>query len=330
MSFGLDARKQQAEFRKSSATISQQGRMPTDDKGKNHGHLLALGHEEENLIPAIRGEQGARKFFFDRGIPWWRGGDAKRENGPTRNMASSQIACLNFLLPLASEPAALACILRSLDQDVVSVVEMEHQGRRSYVEFEWVGIDSTLEEGPYTRGANATSADALLVAETAFGRRAYLLEWKYVEQYTQDDSKAEGESGQTRLCRYHRLYEAVASPFCQDVPIEEWFCEPFYQILRLLLLGDKMVRNGEFEAKQAKVVVVCPRENRAYRNGITSPFFRSRYPHLTTVEEVVHAGLKKPEIFASTSCSELIVVLRRDFGSQLADWLSYHKARYGW
>lgn len=57
MSFGLDARKQQAKFRATSATISEQDRTPTDTRGRNYGHLLALGYEEENLIPGIRGEQ---------------------------------------------------------------------------------------------------------------------------------------------------------------------------------------------------------------------------------------------------------------------------------
>jgi hypothetical protein len=221
-------------------------------------------------------------------------------------------------------------MLRSLDKDVVSVVGMNHRGLRSYVEFEWIGFDATLEEGSYTRGANATSADALLVAETPSGRRAYLMEWKYVEQYKLNDSKAEGERGQTRISRYQPLYKSVTSPFRQDVAMEEWLYEPFYQILRLLLLGDKMVRNREFEVKQARLVVVCPRENRDYRERITSPSFSSRYPHLTSVEEAVHAGLKQPEMFASTSCAELIAALRRDLGNRLIDWSAYHEARYGW
>ena len=332
MNFGNDERKRQADFRNSSSTISEQGRTPTDEKGKRHGHLLALGYEEENLIPEIRGEQGARKFFKDRGIAWWRdtgrSGDARDGNGPTRNMASSQIACLNFLMPLASDPTALTRILRSLDEDVVSVVELEHRGRRSYVEFEWVGMDSTLEEGPYTRGQNATSIDALLVADTRTGRRGYLMEWKYVEEYRRDDSKSEGERGQTRLRRYEPLYRSADSPFRQEIPIVEWFYEPFYQILRLLLLGQKMVRNEEFGIRNAKVVVVCPNENRNYRERITSPFFRSRYPHSTKVGEVVRAGLRASGKFTSTSSRDLIGAFHPCFAHRLRPWAAYHEARY--
>ncbi len=102
--FGTLGRRRQAAFRDSSPTISDRGRNPQDPKGKRHGHLLALGHEDENLYPSIRGPDGARKFFADRSIKWWRSaqtGDTPKTHGPTRNLASSQVACVNFLLPLA-------------------------------------------------------------------------------------------------------------------------------------------------------------------------------------------------------------------------------------
>ena len=68
--------KQQADFRAASPTISEQGRSPTDASGRRNGHLLALGCEDENLYPSLRGENGARRFFNERGIKWWtRAGD---------------------------------------------------------------------------------------------------------------------------------------------------------------------------------------------------------------------------------------------------------------
>jgi hypothetical protein len=245
-------------------------------------------------------------------------------------MASSQIACVNFLLPLASNPAALTTILQSLDHDVISVVELEHHGRKSYVEFEWVGMESTLELGAYTRGANATSVDALLVAETTSGRRAYVLEWKYVENYPKNESKAIGNSGKTRLDRYTPLYCADSSPFKGVIPVKSWLFEPFYQIMRLLLLGNKMISSHEFGVKQAKVVVVCPVDNLQYRERITSPDLSLRYPDKSTVEEVVRAGLKDEGLFTTTCCAEFLKYLRKDFSGQLADWLAYHQQRYGW
>ena len=98
-SFGTVARRQQAHFRDTSETISHEARAPGDDKGRRNGHLLALGCEAENLYPTLRGENGAVRFFHARNIKWWcntRSGDAKGETGPTRNMASSQIACITF------------------------------------------------------------------------------------------------------------------------------------------------------------------------------------------------------------------------------------------
>ena len=128
-SFGQRERKRQAAFRKGLTT-------PTDPVGLRHDYLLALGCEEENLYPTLRGENGALRYFAERNIKWWQArvsGDASDGKRPTRNMASSQIACVNFLLPLIDIPGALTAVLQAIDDDVTSVVDIEHQGppRRS-------------------------------------------------------------------------------------------------------------------------------------------------------------------------------------------------------
>ena len=207
--FERAAKRRQKGFRDASRCISDRGRSPTDGKGKRNGHLLALGCEEENLFPAIRYKSGATDFFRERGIKWWksaRSGDDTERNGPTRNMASSQVACVNFLMPLVDIPGALLSMLSVLDDDVRDVVTILHDGHESPVEFEWIGECCSLEGGK-NRGANNTSIDAFLIAETkAEKRRAYLLEWKYVEQYLRNsarpDFKGEGKSGVTRRRRY--------------------------------------------------------------------------------------------------------------------------------
>ena len=209
-SFGAAARRRQAEFRKSSPTISESAKSPSDDKGRRHGHLLALGCEDENLYPPLRGETGARRFFRERRIKWHRSarsGDTPGEDGPTRNMASSQVACVNFMLPLAGIPGAMAAALRAIDSDVRDVVNICHEGRVSAVEFEWIGCKRSLEGGT-TRGANNTSVDAFVIADTGAKRRAYLMEWKYVEEYGGAEDKGAGDAGTTRRCRYDALYAA--------------------------------------------------------------------------------------------------------------------------
>ena len=339
--FGTQARRRQKEFRDSSHTVSPEGRSPNDDKGRRNGHLLALEHEEDNLYPPLREPAAAKAFFAARGVHWWRSsrsGDDTNVNGPTRNMASSQIACVNFLLPLAGTPEALLSILREIDGDVRQVMTLTYTPRcaatavSSPVEFEWVGLDTCLEGGPGTRGANTTSVDALMVGVTGTGvRRAYLFEWKHVEEYIGTEYLGEGKSGDTRRRRYSDLYAGPGSRFNGMVPMEELFYEPFYQLMRLGLLADKMVHDKEFGIAEAKVVVVCPEDNRSYRTTITSPALKTRVPYATTVKQVMHAALRVPGSFTMTSPEALVAAVRQgNAGTALPEWLAYQHERYGY
>ena len=331
--FGKAARKQQADFRDKSTTISDQGRSPSDDKGQGHGHLLTTGWEDENLYPSLRGEAGARRFFEERGIRWHRterSGDTVGEDGPTRNMASSQVACVNFLLPLAGIPGALAAVIGAIDDDVKDIVDIRHGDRTSPVEFEWIGLGGSLEGGT-TRGANNTSVDAFVIADTDAGRRAYLMEWKYVEDYKSGEDKGEGPEGETRKGRYSDLYSAESSAFSGEVPMGELLYEPFYQLMRLRLLADRMVANLELDITDAKVVVVVPEGNSDYRERITSPPLAERFPQHKTVSDVMRATLKDSDAtFASVCPSVLLDAVERKCDSDATrDWVAYQRERYG-
>ena len=335
--FGKAARKQQADFRGRSSTISDQGRSPSedDDKARRHGHLLAAGCEDENLYPPLRGETGARRFFKEREIKWHRttrSGDADGGDGPTRNMASSQVACVNFLLPLAGIPGALAAAIGAIDDDVKGIIDIrDEEGRTSPVEFEWIGLGGSLEGGT-TRGANNTSVDAFVIADTGAGRRAYLMEWKYVEEYESGDDKGTGTKGETRKGRYSDPYSAESSAFSGEVPMSELLYEPFYQLMRLRLLADRMVANRELDVTDAKVVVVVPEGNSEYRERITSPPLAERFPQHKTVSDVMRATLKDPDAtFTSVCPSVLVAAVERTCGSDDAarDWVAYQRERYG-
>ena len=304
--FGVAARRHQGWFRDNSPTISDKGRSPTDDKGLRNPHLLALGSEEENLYPGIRGAGGAVEYFEGRRVPWWRSarsGDDRRKDGPTRNMASSQVACVNFLLPLAGIPGALTAALRAVDDDVLRAVAIHHEGNASPVEFEWVGLGGALE-GAGARGANATSIDAFLVAETQTGRRAYLLEWKYVEQYlvTRPDFKGGGKSGDTRRKRGTASVTTPSSLHSTWKPPRSWTSSYTTPSTRSCVKGSW--RTGwygrrELDVDESKVVVVAPERNLAYRSVAeggkkTSPLLARRFPQLGTVEEVMRGALKDP------------------------------------
>ena len=340
--FERSAKRRQHHFRDTSSTVCALGRKPLDEKGRRNPHLLALGYEIDNLFPCIRGEGGAIDFFVRRGIRWWRNprsGDDMQVDGPTRNMASSQVACVNFLLPLACIPGALLAVLRALDDDVRDVVTIKHGGHESPVEFEWIGLGGSLEGGS-ARGARNTSIDAFLVAETKAGRRrAYLLEWKYVEQYlsTRPDFKGEGSSGATRRARYCERFHAPYSSFdpAAGLCLNDFLYEPFYQIMRQRLLADRMVRDRELCIDEAKVVVVVPECNWAYRTvsdgrAVTSPRLAERFPQLETVEAVMREALGDPDArFGMVTPSSLLDAVTRCLPGETKEWADYWRERYG-
>ena len=322
MSFCTRERERQARFR-------EQLSLPPSPR---HQHLLAPGHEEENLYPTLRGENGACRFFGSRGIKWWqdkRNGDDWNGKRPTLNMTSSQVACVNFLLPLTEIPEALLAMLRAIDDDVRGWVPIEDGRIQSPVEFEWIGLDHALEgPGVKTRGANATSVDAFMIAQTPAGRRAYLLEWKYVEQCSRKNL-GEGSKGRTRRRRYASLYGESPS-FNGRVPLDAWLFNPFYQILRLRLLADRMVHGRELGVSEAKVVVVAPDGNQAYRERITSSWFARIFPN-RTVSDIVRETLLDPDsTYASVPQSTLADAVREHCADAATSWSAYHRDRYGW
>ena len=336
--FGKIARQTQARFR---SQLSPAAQCPTDDKGLRHGHLLAWGSEDENLYPSLRGSDGAPKFFRDRKIKWWtsaRSGDRPLGNGyegPTRNLASSQVACVNFLLPLAATPGALVAFLRLLDDDIHDVVPIIDQaGRASLVEFEWVGWSEPLEGGRITRGANQTSIDAMVVGRTSAGCRAYLFEWKYCEEYLRPEDKSAGSKGDTRRSRYKGLFERDASPFLPGMVLDEFLFEPFYQIMRLILLGDRMLHEGvspSLRINDVRVIVVCPNDNIDYRHVVPTTPLGRRFPTMRTVADTVRATIKRPEHFDVVAPEAAVAAMRTGaLGEAIEPWTEYHRARYGW
>lgn len=321
----------QGDFRDQSPTISRVGRTPADAAGKRHRHLLALRHEAENLIPFARGPGGVEDFFHARGIKWWKAetGGESRNPGPTRNLLSSQVLCVNFLFPLVENPEALTALLQAIDDDVVGVEPIVYEGLTttpSAVEFEWVGERRPLEEDKRaTRGALVTSVDALLAARLKNGGlRAYLMEWKYTESYP--PKRDEGKDA-TRRTRYYGRYRSPTSPFREGVPFIDWLYDPFYQIMRLLLLGQRMVDERELHVTEAVVVVVCPAANVEYRERITSPGL-SQFG--ATVDGVVRGLLKNPKAFRMTTPAILMKSVGDRHDTDLEDWVAYHRQRYGW
>ena len=156
MEFRAEAYRRQATFRQRSATISGHGRAPVDGRGRQFGYMLALGYEDENLYSTLRDGEAVRRFFDERAIAWWRHYrfEDVEMNCPTRNMASSQIACVNFVLPLGGTEDGLLAMLAAIDDDVTGIVPIEDPGAgtSSPVEFEWIGLGDAEAESPLHRG----------------------------------------------------------------------------------------------------------------------------------------------------------------------------------
>ena len=331
--FGTVERERQAKFREQSQTISDEGQRPTDDKGQRNDHLLALGHESENLYPPLRDEYGARKFFAERRIKWHRtgargSGDNTGDNGPTRNLASSQVMCVNFFMPLAEIDGALTVALQAIDDDVAAVVDIRHEGRRARVEFEWIGYPLSLEDG-LARGEYNTNVDAFVIVVTKSGtKRAYLMEWKYVESGRNTDYSV-GPSGETRRRRYSGLYHARSSSFNHKVRMNELMYGDFYQLMRNRLLADRMVANRELGVSDAKVVLVIPDGNVAFQKPT---YLTNRFPDLgATVSDVFCATLEEPKKAFTTVSPTCVLkaVEEQQCGAAVSEWAVYMRKRYG-
>ena len=154
------------------------------------------------------------------------------------------------------------------------------------------------------------------------------MEWKYVEEYRTKD-KGRGRQREIRRKRYAHLYEKSPT-FNGKVPFDAWLFEPFYQILRLRLLADRMVRYRELGVSEAKVVVVVPEGNRAYRERVTSPWLAKAFPKMA-VSDIVNKTLVNPDrLYAPVPQSALSDVVRTESGQGAITWGKYHAERYGW
>ena len=100
--------------------------------------------------------------------------------------------------------------------------------------------------------------------------------------------------------------------------------------MRLRLLADRMVRDRELGVSEAKVVVVVPEGNRAYRERLTSPWFATAFPN-RTVSDIVRETLVDPDsTYATVSQSTLADAVREHCAEAAASWSAYHRDRYGW
>jgi len=231
-------------------------------------YRLAPEHAPLNLAPSIR--EAAQDYFMRYGITWHR---------HANHGLSSQVCCLNFLMPLATRPDLLSKVIgQALNIAPPEMLEVEVGAfdQPWFVGFEWIGQVDYLNEAPAagrrTRGANATSADAIVRFRHEGRVEALLIEWKYTETYGAPIPPA---GNATRVARYKDLAFAPNGPIRADLGLglTDFFWEPFYQMLRQQMLAVGMQRAKELEAEQVRVLHISPMGNRALHK-VTAPALR--------------------------------------------------------
>lgn len=288
------------------------------------GSLLPSGIQLDgiprNLAPEIR--DFALAYFAQYGIAW---------HIHANHALSSQIACVNMLMPLARRPRLLGELIGAvLGREAPNMLPVEPgpDGQPVYVGFEWIGRADYLNEwssGKATRGANVTSTDAIVRFEGDQGPETLLIEWKYTETYASATERWQNGNA-TRRQRYAAKAFAPDGPVRAelDLDVEDFFHEPIYQMLRQTMLAWQMQKHGEDGATRVRVLHVSPRGN--------TVLHRMTAPKLPTGDafEVFRSLLVDPDIFMQTTTEALFssLLASEPDDSDVRAWLTYARERY--
>ncbi len=282
-------------------------------------YRLLPEHRALNLMPCIRAE--AIAYFEANRITW---------HQHANHALSSQINCLNFLMPLATRPDLLASVVGealNIPKPKMLAVEKGPDGRPWFVGFEWIGRQDYLNEagksGTRSRGANATSADAIVRFEADGRIETVLIEWKYTESY---GNPIPAQGNEVRLGRYRDLAFAPSGPIRADqqLAIADFFWEPFYQLLRQQMLAFQMEATHEDGADRVRVLHISPASNRAL-HAVTAPALQSRGEDAFLVFQDL---LICPDRFISRTTAEVFAKALAEAGDDARPWADYLLTRY--
>lgn len=262
-----------------------------------------------NLWDGIR--EDAKEYFKQYEISWWMGS----ADDPTGHLLSSQVACLNHLYYFRQRKDIATAILKRLKPEIVEALVVGS----GFVEFEYIGEKQYLKEKAFTRGANCTSVDAVMLGVTSQGERTlFLIEWKYTEMYGGDDLYID-----ERAKVYDSLITHRDGPFASGIDQKAFYFEPFYQMMRQTLLGWLFEQHRELDCDACMNIHVIPRGNTELTRSITSPLLRDLGRDLHDVWTKV---LKQPKKYLQVDPSSLLEGVK-----SIADtrsWLTYLQRRY--
>lgn len=313
----------QVAFKRTSPDFTDAARAEGIYRERPRPFCLPRECAQENLYPGIRA--AALEYFAQHAITWHQG----ERNAPSNHLCSSQVCCVNFLMPFAREPLALAELLRPVYPTLDHMLPLEDG---LFVAFEWIGAANYLGErasrsGQRTRGANFTSADAAVMFERADGRRQIaLIEWKYTESYSGEPLHI-AASGTDRTSIYRHLYARDDCPLDKSLlpDFDALFHEPFYQLMRQQFLAHEMERAHELGADIVSLLHIAPAANLDFRR-VTSTALQPLGDSVTTIWRRL---VRTPDRFASASTEDLFGPFPTDEFPSLAGWSRYIRRRYG-
>ena len=260
-----------------------------------------------NLWPGIRDD--AKHYFSANRIPWWKGS----ADDPTGHLLSSQVACVNHLYYIRQRKDIATRVLRTLDSNIQEALPIG----TGYVEFEYIGTCQYLKERAFTRGANCTSVDAVMLGSTANNQRVlFLIEWKYTEFYNSEDLYIP-----RRSIVYDSMISSDEGPFVAGLSPRTLYFEPFYQMMRQTLLAWQFEKHSELSCSRCVNVHVIPGANKQLKGTITSPGLKGRNIH-----DAWRRILKTPEKYIPADPYDLLKDARELVDTK--SWLIYLKQRY--
>ena len=281
---------------------------------KDSGNGVFLGKKRKFVLndPTLNLWEGIRvdalQYFKRNAIPWWKG-----NNGfPTGHLLSSQVACVNHLYYLRQRKDLTTAILTGIDNEITEALIVDD----GYVEFEFIGTKQYLKEKSWTRGANCTSVDAVMIGKNSIGKsKFFLIEWKYTEYYPSEDKYIDERSKV-----YDELITDSDSPF-KEMSVEKYYYEPFYQLTRQTLLAWKLIENSDHRCSDYYNIHVIPNENKELLQNITSPDLKG-----DNISEAWRSTLKNPDKYLTISPQDFLSPCLKKVDSQ--SLLSYLEKRY--
>jgi hypothetical protein len=292
---------------------------------KGSAYRLAPNLRQLNLAPSIREE--ALAYFDEKDITW---------HIHANHGLSSQVCCLNFLMPLATRPDELSRVIATalgIEPPKMLKIEDGPNGEEWFIGFEWIGEKDYLNESrassARTRGANCTSSDAVVRFQEGNRTETLLIEWKYTETYGSPipNKIREGAAhtpNKVRADRYCGLIFEPNGPIRNDLELklEDFFWEPFYQLLRQQMLAYQMEKAREAKTDRVRVLHIAPAGNRRL--------------HAVTSKALSRFGVDAFAVFAQTLVDPSAFVgrtIEQVFGPILAEmpedpWAAYLSDRY--